>query len=311
MRLLTSMERVSEKKKVRSKAEPGCVIVLVNRDGPTEVAKRKASLDDNDKRLSRRQRFERCTMRMDVITEKAMSNIMNEEKKGGTFHLTCFSDVKAEQAKANVTTAVIDGKRATEVYKWCLITETPNCFLSVDRLTSLHGMGSRHTKVRARQAPGCLVLLIRDLPPEKQGTQRSSPPAQQSAAQPAATAPALGALPLEDVAAKRPRISPPAESATATVTPALLASQSSSASQVNSAAALAADQEEKYVRQVRALEKRLAQLLPTLPREQLSTPFVQARLEGVMQKPEGRLNAFKMDIARIWRSFLEEESSPH
>jgi len=49
----------------------------------------------------------------------------------------------------------------------------------------------------------------------------------------------------------------------------------------------------------------LAALLPTLPREQLSTPLVQEKLEESMRKPHGRLDKFKLEIARIWRKYLE------
>jgi hypothetical protein len=60
------------------------------------------------------------------------------------------------------------------------------------------------------------------------------------------------------------------------------------------------DSEEKYLKQVRALEKRAKTLLPTLDGK-LCTTLVQVRLEEAMKLPTGRLDRFRFDIARIWR----------
>jgi len=64
---------------------------------------------------------------------------------------------------------------------------------------------------------------------------------------------------------------------------------------------------ERYFKQACMLEKKMAELLPTLPRDQLSTPFVQAHLENFMNLPAGRLHKFKNEIGRIWRVYISNQ----
>jgi len=66
---------------------------------------------------------------------------------------------------------------------------------------------------------------------------------------------------------------------------------------------------ERYFRQIQVLEGKLGSLLPSLPQDQLSTPFVQAHLENFMNQPPGRLHKFKNEIGRIWRAFLVNQQS--
>jgi len=61
---------------------------------------------------------------------------------------------------------------------------------------------------------------------------------------------------------------------------------------------------ERYFKQVCILEKKMDMLLPALPSDQLSTPFVQAHLENYMTLPAGRLHKFKNEIGRIWRAYI-------
>ncbi|CAK0796074.1 unnamed protein product, partial [Prorocentrum cordatum] len=56
-------------------------------------------------------------------------------------------------------------------------------------------------------------------------------------------------------------------------------------------------------RRMRVLERRLAALLPSLPRARLSTPYVQARLEEFLQRPPGRLDRYRDHVERIWRAY--------
>ena len=64
-----------------------------------------------------------------------------------------------------------------------------------------------------------------------------------------------------------------------------------------------------YCKQLEVIERKLAVLLPTMSREELSTTTcVQAKLEVSMQKPSGRLQKFNMEIGRLRRAFLERLS---
>lgn len=54
------------------------------------------------------------------------------------------------------------------------------------------------------------------------------------------------------------------------------------------------------------LEKKLQDLLPTLPFKELSTSFVQAQLEDVMRRPRGKFDKFRDVIERVWRRYRDE-----
>ena len=57
--------------------------------------------------------------------------------------------------------------------------------------------------------------------------------------------------------------------------------------------------------QVDMLQAKLAILLPTLPRQSLSTACVLAALERAMGKPPGRLARFQSEIERLWHAWAE------
>jgi len=115
---------------------------------------------------------------------------------------------------------------------------------------------------------------------------------------------------VDDVARKRARL------AADTVRPAVAASSAQLPMKAPAVGPVSAGKNGVYedregdlhYKQVCVLEKKLAALLPTLPRDQITTPLVQARLEGLMQKPAGRLDKFRGDIGRIWRSYLDNKS---
>ena len=57
--------------------------------------------------------------------------------------------------------------------------------------------------------------------------------------------------------------------------------------------------------QIEMLETKLAVVLPTLPRQSLSTAYVLAELESALGKPAGRLDRFRPDVERIWSAWAE------
>jgi hypothetical protein len=146
------------KKRTTSHAVPGVVFVLTCNGGESILSQRRAALDGNDRRLSTEERVRKTALQFDVVTE---SVLLEEAKRHRPhFFLTSYSQVESETCKKRVICLKVDDKLAPERFVRCLIAETKNCQESTDRLTNLHGLGTRKTAVRSRSEPGCIVILF-------------------------------------------------------------------------------------------------------------------------------------------------------
>jgi len=267
------------KTRVKSDARPGCVYVCVNEHGPTTIFKNREGLDSSDRRLSTEERVRRTSLQMKVVGENILSAAFAHACNKRTAWLTAVQLVDAEECKKRIVVTTIDGMLAEETFECALIAEVPNCWQSTERLTNKHGLGSRTSKVRSKHEHGCVVLFLKQAP--KGALQAASAPE---------TSPPLPT----PKASKCVRLETP-DSIVAHVTP---------RTQHDPA-------EEKYLRQVQALEKRFRELVPTFAAAQLSTAFVQEQLEEAMKLPAGRLDRFRLDIGRIWRAFADTRKTDH
>lgn len=199
---------------------------------------------------------------------------------------------------------------ATQRFNRCLFAEVPNCQEATMRVTNMCGLGLRKSSVKSRLGPGCIAAFFtgEGLPPLPLPQMVSTPPSKRQAA-PGSSGPK------EAPAQPKRRRTAEAESGAVVTLPTRGGadraqrpppSLAGKADDAGVASAGAGDEEEIYFKQVRVLETRLKDLLPRLKREDLSTSFVQARLEEFMKKPYGRLDKFKLEIARVWRSYLED-----
>lgn len=267
------------KSRVKSDAKPGCVYVCVNEHGPTTIFKNREGLDSSDRRLSTEERVRRSSLQMEVADENILSAAFALACNKRTAWLTAVQLVDAEECKKRVVVTTIDGKLAEETFECALIAEVPNCRQSTERLTNKHGLGSRTSIVRSKHEHGCVVLFLKQAPTWDLR---------------AASAPETPS-PLPTPRASKCVLLETPDSIVAEVTP---------RTQHDPA-------EDKYLRQVQALEKRFKELVPTFAASQLSTPFVQERLEEAMKLPAGRLDRFRLDIARIWRAFADSRKTYH
>lgn len=298
------------KTRVRSKDLPGTVFVLVNKNGPTQLMEERADLHDTDTRLSAEERLRRTTMQMRSCT---LAQMMREGLRNKEFWLTAMTGILDEEdAKKKVVTMTVDGKPSTERFTACLLSQSSNIYGDCTNFTQRCGLGLRRSAVRAKSEPGFLALLMSGTdaggrpgtdgePQEKRKKLDRSPPGEPILPLMFGK-PTPAARPTAPVAATKPAV--PAATAQLAAPPAAPPAAAKPASPTKPVSSVEA--EEIYVRQVQVLEKKLASLLPTIPRNELSTDYVQARLEESMQKPPGRLDKFKKDIARVWRRYKED-----
>jgi len=312
------------RKTVRSKNVSGCVFLLVKETaGPTTLMQEKSGLSADDHKLSAEERLRRTELRFEVAD---LEHMATEAKRSRTqFWLTSWTATNVEDGMKKVVCMRADGELAVHRFKRCWLAEVADCLSATERLTASCGHGLRKGAVRSRPGPGCVALLLSGEGPPPPAPV-ATPPRRAAAASPEARA-----APEGQSQAKRRRVGPEGVAAVPMLPIRTSSSSAAKASTTStprpspagatptsggSGSPLAANgavpttlagpsSEEIYIKTLEVLERRLAALLPTLPREQLSTPLVQEKLEESMRKPHGRLDKFKLEIARIWRKYLE------
>lgn len=312
------------KKRVTSHDVPGCVFVLVNKNEETLLSRRRAELSSSDRRLSPEERLRRTQMQFDV---SSLDALMKEAKAcKSNFWLTSYSEAGAEESKKRVVTMSVEGTLAPERFSKCILVEVPDCQKATEKIIGACGLGLRKSAVRSRGKKGSVALLFSEATSaSSQGPRAATTTGEESYS----SSDSSESSKSQRVGAKRAkpdgRVVPaqkPKKLKPVNVAPNQQAKREKAESSIilpiTSEAAVRSvtaerksdpnertTDEELHYRQVQVLEKRLASLLPTLPRDQLSTPFLQAKLEQQMQKPAGRLDKFKLDIGRIWRAFAD------
>lgn len=281
--------------RVKSKNVHGCVYVLMNNNGESDLSKQRAQLSADDRHLSAEERLRRTSMQIHVATSAHLE--AEAKRHPGTFWLTSWTNCSAEEGMKKAVTTSMEGQLATQRFQRCLLADALDCRDLSSRLTSSCGLGLRKSAVRSKPESGCVALFLTGegspaLPlPEREVVPRGkaapgSSSAQVSAAVPKAASNANQSEP------KRKREGGTADGA-----------HKARRCEQDGHGRCEEVSEELHCQQIAVLEKRLMTLLPTLPREVLSTSMVQAKLEELMRKPRGRFDKFRMDIARIWRAY--------
>lgn len=147
------------RKRARSGSEPGCVVVLVSRDGPSALKRRRMDLPSDDRALSTEERLRRTKLRFEVVSSDQLSSRIEESK--ADFWLTAYTGADTEACKKKVITMQVDGVPVAERFSRCLLATARNCQEATDRLCGVHGLGGRKSAVRSKPEPGCLALLLR------------------------------------------------------------------------------------------------------------------------------------------------------
>jgi len=278
-RVLAAVGLGLRRKKVRVQNQPGVLFAFVNMMGPSKLMRQKAHLSATAHKLSAEERVRRTTMQFTITSLKKVKAEL--ARQPGSFWVTAWQKKGAEEAKKTAVTTSIDNALAIERFKRCLLVEVPNCQGATRKLTETFGLGLRSKATRARPEPGTVAVFL-----ENSGCGAAEPSSPTAAARsPKAAATAASSPP-----PKRPRrYREPEQTGDREPEP-----------------EPTVDTEELYVAQVRVLEHRLLSLLPSLPREQLSTPFVQARIEEHMHRPHGCFDKFQCDICRIWRRYVDQ-----
>jgi len=313
------------RKRVKSAGVPGCVFALVSDAKPSLLALRQVEVATTD----REERVPLTNLQFHVVGYSELMGAAAKASKCKSFWLTAFQNVNAEDCKKRVLgLPSVEGASVGARFASCLLFEAANCHVVTERLTDLHGLGQRTQRVRSRQGPGCLALLVGF---QVHGVVKG-PSLTKVSQSHVSVKRSLGEGSIDSSVSRRPMSSEglaehPSKqrrldaamvctsggsSGVSTLCKALptqatpqtwhpeLATPKTLTAPLDEAA-----REELHFRQAKVLESRLAGLLPTLLRDKLSTEFVQAKLEQLMKKPTGRLDAFKLDIARIWRTYLE------
>lgn len=290
------------KVKIRSKNAPGCIFAFINESGMTTLRKQRLQLADDDTRLSAEERVRRTSMLLTVTT---MESVLAAAKQTKKFWVASWSDIDVEDAKKKAVCAIFEGLCCTQRFSECLLVEVSDLSGAGNQLRNKCGMGLRKAPFTCKVGPGVIAVFFETVAPmTKSATVLTSPEPSRLKRQ--MQGPMSSPGPTERDSKRRRELGGADGSklrqAMSLETPIKVGREAKRGLGD-------VDPEELYLRQVAVLEKRLGELLPLLPREQLTTPFVQMKLEEYMQKPRGRLDKFKMEFARIWRSYLELSAS--
>jgi len=295
------------KVRVRSRAEPGCMFCFVSDNGPSLLFEQKQELSSLDRRLSAEERLRRTRMKFEVTNKATVLDVA--KRHFGRFWLTSYSDVTAETCKKRVVCGAVDKQPMTERFGVCYIAEVENCKEVSDLICLKCGTGSRNSMPRSRMESGCIVLMLPDESPRPTPPSKSEPATSAKRPTPSTEDPTGASDAKRAKSSGGPTLplvtSGHRQTAGTTGAFATLKSAPGQALAVEEPSTSADPEGDLRYKQICVIEKRLATLLPTLPREQLSTPFVQKKLELYMQKQVGRLDKFKDDIARVWRAYVD------
>jgi len=288
--------------KIRSKNSPGCIFAFINQSGMTTLRKERLELADHDRKLSGEERVRRTTM---LLTVSTMESALAAGKQTNKFWATSWSDTNVEDVKKKAVCALFEGVCCTQRFSECLLVEVSDLSEAVNQLRNKCGMGLRKKPFTCKAGPGIVAVFFEKVALiPKSATALTSP--QPSRLKRQMQSPISSPGPTDRESKKRRELGGADGSqlwqAMSLETPIKVAREAKHGLGD-------VDPEELYLRQVAVLEKRLGELLPLLPPEQLTTPFVQMKLEEYMQKPYGRLDKFRMEFARIWRSYLERTAS--
>eukprot|EP00929_Paragymnodinium_shiwhaense_P040837 TRINITY_DN21258_c0_g1_i1.p1 TRINITY_DN21258_c0_g1~~TRINITY_DN21258_c0_g1_i1.p1 ORF type:complete len:1041 (+),score=338.51 TRINITY_DN21258_c0_g1_i1:113-3235(+) len=315
---------------------PGRLFAFVKDSGFSEVSKSISAMDANDKRLSVEERVRRSTIVFKVVTEEQLLNIARQPKHKDKGWLTTFTKIWPEACKGRVVGMKINGESVDKTFKSCLIAGVENCWQAARKMERDVGTSLRTQRTKAQSAQGCLVLLLKtqleeaqapsgmeslfdgaavddDLVAQDVGQKRKAsgsasqgektPSKKKKKDKKSKTDDSEMRIPLAELAVQASREESAQDSpAAAPVTRA--GGEGATTAQDKRKAVKA---EDRYMMQTRVLEKKLKEILPDLPKKKLTASLVQAKLEEVMCRPAGRFDKFRMDIARIWRAFEEEQ----
>lgn len=145
------------KRKAIEAGEQGHVYLLAVSSGRSAVAKTRARLAPDDKKLSREERCRRSHIEFELSNTKAIAT--EARRNQGSFLLTSFANVDYEACKKCVISFSLKGK-AMQAFQRCLIMPVPDCRKATQQMEHQAGQGCRRTKVKSANAPGCLVMFL-------------------------------------------------------------------------------------------------------------------------------------------------------
>jgi len=252
----------------------------------------------------------------------------------GSFFLSCQPGVSPERVRIK--------KPEDKVFTHCLIAVSPRCVHDARDVILAHGLGSRRKKIKwetMENGQGSLMILLpgplsgdqssqldldkcgkkegkvdiktvpqcrtpRDpVPTDADGNATAKRKHSQLLSPPGYDPPAKRSvveIPSEDPCRSRRPSAAPTPTSNPTSKPFVVPV---------CASPVCESPEDAHYRHVREIETQLELFLPFMPKERICTDFVQTTLEEAMRKPAGFFNPFRMDIGRIWRTFLESQKT--
>jgi len=296
-----------EKEALRGKAtaKAGCIIALINKNGPTKISQCRSQLTETDKRLPAHDRLLRSGLKFETVSLSDLSE--RARYHAPSFYLTGLVTSEGELAcKKYIITAKSGNELIYQNYKKCFISEVKDCLGAVRDLEE-HGLGQRQSRVKCRAGPGWVALLVGtasksgsdtmastgvDDVSEKMGTKRTRSSHHEGTGRTEKFAKFDKCL----SSGRVPRISLDVDGG----------SDVSIVAQHQDMLHPSIAEEEKHYRQVKVLERRARSILTKLPRESVCTNSVQSALEDRMKKERGHFDCYRLEISRIWRNYLDE-----
>jgi len=309
------------RKRVHSNPGPGYVFALVNLESFSLLCKKNMALAATDKRLSTEERLRRSALRFEEVSLEGLMKKATEYQL--SFWLTTFSEVDIKEARKRVVCAKMDKVYASDRFSKCFLHGTRNLLKSCQKLVNTCGMGLRKNKIHSSKRPGVMVLLITEKEhredakmkqmsvikggertkrkKKKHKDEKRIGKAEVGIDDLAAPAPTAST---EDLALHGLGLGPDASMLDHLEESAATLAVRSPTGEDRAEDDMTSEERLKH-RQLQVLEKRTQMLLPELiSKRQVTTEFVQSRLEELMNKPHGRLERFRDEIDQIWRRVL-------
>jgi len=322
-------------KRVHSNNGPGYVFVLVNEEGVSALAQRNSVLDVTDTRLSTEERLRRSGMQFFKV--KFESLLMKASEFRGHFWFTTFAKVGARDCMKRVVASKLGQDYAIEKYDQCWIYEAGNMADALKQLIAACGYGLRTHSIHTAVGPGCLAVLIEKgakswalsredeielakglstKPPKLFLRGKNASLGRQAVDMRAIHGPSKLPVDPEEVAAKLQERAlaaglDGADQEQLFPTDGGEHQKELGILQVEPGAGFekgSKEYEETRARQkIEAIRKRLFEVAPTLSKfPDVTTGYLQSRVEQLMGLPAGRLNRHRGEIEEMWPNVLAE-----
>mmetsp|Transcript_123989 Transcript_123989/g.194384 ORF Transcript_123989/g.194384 Transcript_123989/m.194384 type:complete len:392 (+) Transcript_123989:1-1176(+) len=301
------------KKRFKGSSHAGCILALFNKLGPTKLSQIRSSLSDTDTRLPTHDRLDRSTLLFQEVESSTLDQFARRHARNH-FLTALASDDGPMACKKYIITMKYGEELVSKKFTNCVMSKVDDC-MSVVRCIEQYGLGCRSKKVRCRAVPGWIALLFNSSNDPSVASRvsdvidnASNSLVAKGAGTHSKRSRENGSLTgdvLQEPAASKMRFDRHLNSGHQKCPIEIVGADNATPNESHQRHPSIVEEETHY-RVSKVLEKKSRRILAKLPRASICTDSVQNKLEERMHKPPGHFDRYRLEISRIWRTYLDD-----